>query len=165
MSDRPSRPDHLNAIGVLNRREVEARILAPVIQALGEAFDRDRVVAIVREVIVSLAAEQGRALAEAAGDTSLTAFAATLEPWTRGGALELDVIEQTETRLSFNVTRCRYAEMYRALGLADLGAVLSCNRDASLIDGFNPEVRFTRSQTIMEGAPCCDFRYESGVRS
>ena len=160
MPDHPSRPDHLNAIGVLTRREVEARILAPVIDALGREFDRDRVMAIVRDVIVRLAEDQGRALAEAAGDTSLTAFAGTLEPWTRGGALELEVVEQSDRRLAFNVTRCRYAEMYRALGIPELGAVLSCNRDASLIDGFNPDVRFTRTQTIMQGAPCCDFRYE-----
>lgn len=57
------------------------------------------------------------------------------------------------------VTRCRYAEMYRALGIPELGETLSCSRDAALIEGFNPEVEFTRSQTIMQGAACCDFRY------
>jgi hypothetical protein len=54
--------------------------------------------------------------------------------------------------------------MYRALGIPELGAVLSCNRDASLIEGFNPEVRFVRTQTIMQGAPCCDFRYTKGTK-
>ena len=35
----PTPPDDLNArIGVLTRREVEARILGPVIEALGESF-------------------------------------------------------------------------------------------------------------------------------
>ena len=34
--------DDLNArIGVLTRREVEARILSPVIEALGESFGQD----------------------------------------------------------------------------------------------------------------------------
>jgi hypothetical protein len=49
--------------------------------------------------------------------------------------------------------------MYRALGIPELGEVLSCQRDAALIEGFNPEVTLTRTQTIMQGAPCCDFRY------
>ena len=129
--------DRLNAVGVLTRREIEARILAPVIDALGQRFGRDAVVAIVRDVIVTLAREQGRAMADARQDTSLQGFAGTLEPWTRDGALELDVREQTDERLSFDVTRCRYAEMYRALGIPELGAVLSCNRDAALIEGFN----------------------------
>ena len=58
------------------------------------------------------------------------------------------------------MTRCRYAEMYRALGMVELGATLSCDRDGSLIAGFNPNVRFTRTQTIMAGADHCDFRFE-----
>ena len=69
------------------------------------------------------------------------------------------MLELTEERYSFNVSRCRYAEMYRVLGQADLGAALSCNRDYSPIEGFNPEVQLTREQTIMQGAPCCTFRY------
>jgi L-2-amino-thiazoline-4-carboxylic acid hydrolase len=154
--------DPLNAVGVLTRREIEARILAPVIDALGQRFGRDEVVAIVRDVIVRLAREQGRAMAQARQDTSLQGFAGTLEPWTRDGALELDVREQNDERLSFDVTRCRYAEMYRALGIPELGAVLSCNRDAALIEGFNADVRLVRTQTIMQGAPCCDFRYTEG---
>ena len=43
--------------------------------------------------------------------------------------------------------------------MAELGAVLSCNRDYALIEGFNGEVDLTRTQTIMEGAAYCDFRY------
>jgi hypothetical protein len=144
---------------VLTRREIEARVLAPVIEALGGRFGRDEVIAVVREVIVSLAREQGRAMATARGDNSLAEFAGTLEPWTRQDALRLEILEQSEERLSFDVTRCRYAELYRGLGLTDLGAVLSCNRDAALIEGFNPAIRFVRSQTIMQGAAYCDFRY------
>jgi hypothetical protein len=153
--------DRLNAVGVLTRREIEARILAPIVDALGQRFGRDEVVAIVRDVIVALAREQGRAMAETRQDISLRGFAGTLEPWTRDGALELEVREQDDERLAFDVTRCRYAEMYRALGIPELGSVLSCNRDAALIEGFNANVRLVRTQTIMQGAPCCDFRYST----
>ena len=151
--------DRLNAVGVLTRREIEARILAPVIDALGARFGREEVVAIVRDVIVSIAREQGRAMAAARGDDSLASFAATLEPWTRDDALRMEITEQSDERLAFDVTRCRYADLYRALGIPELGAVLSCNRDASLIEGFNPNVTFVRTRTIMQGAACCDFRY------
>jgi hypothetical protein len=71
----------------------------------------------------------------------------------------MEVLEQSENSFSFNVTRCRYAELYQALGIAELGAILSCNRDFSLIEGFNPDIHLTRTQTIMEGAAFCDFRY------
>jgi hypothetical protein len=69
------------------------------------------------------------------------------------------VLAHSEREFSFNVTRCRYAEMYRALGLEDLGATLSCNRDAALIEGFNPNIELSRTQTIMQGAAFCNFRY------
>lgn len=65
------------------------------------------------------------------------------------------------TAFDFDVTRCRFAEMYTRLGLADLGGLLSCNRDAAMIEGFNPGIAFTRTQTIMEGAACCNFRYRA----
>jgi hypothetical protein len=55
--------------------------------------------------------------------------------------------------------------MYRALGLADLGASLSCQRDYALVQGFNSEIELTRTQTIMEGAPFCDFRFRLGEAS
>jgi hypothetical protein len=101
-------------------------------------------------------------MARAVGEASLSAFARCLDRWTEGGALELDILEQTPERLSFNVTRCRYAEMYRALGLADLGSSLSCCRDFALVEGFSPEITLQRTQTIMEGAEHCDFRFRSG---
>jgi hypothetical protein len=41
-----------------------------------------------------------------------------------------------------------------------VGALLSCNRDFSLVEGFNPAVKLTRTQTVMEGASHCDFRFE-----
>ena len=51
--------------------------------------------------------------------------------------------------------------MYRALGMADLGASLSCCRDFALVEGFDPTIRLARTQTLMEGAPFCDFRFEA----
>ena len=153
--------DRLNAVGVLTRREIEARILAPVIDALGRRFGRDEVVAIVRETIAGLARAQGRAMAEARGDASLGTFATTLGPWTRDDALRLQVVQATSDTSAFAVTRRREAEMYRARGVPELGEVLSCQRDAALIEGFNPDVTLTRTQTIMQGASHCDFRYRA----
>jgi hypothetical protein len=152
-------PDRLNAVGVLTRREIEARIVAPLVEALGERFGQAEVQAVLRETILRLAREQGAQLAVSLGGNTLTDFARNLELWTRDDAMTFTVTEQTPARFAFQVTRCRYAELYRALGIADLGVLLSCNRDAALMAGFNPAVVFTRTQTIMEGAPYCDFCY------
>src|SRR5918999_1360897 len=151
MPDRPA--DTLNEIGVLKRREIEARILMPVLEALGQEFGRDRVFEVARRVIVDVARDQGRQLAERMGGNSLSHFATALEDWQKGDAYRMDVLRQDDERFDFNVTRCRYAEMYRALGIPEVGALLSCNRDGALIEGFNPDVKLRRTQTIMEGAP------------
>ncbi len=154
--------DTLNEIGVIKRREIEARILAPLLTALAEEFDRERVLEIARQTIIQLARQQGSQLAIRMGGNGLEQFAGTLEDWKRGDAMEIEVLEQTSQRFSFNVTRCGYAEMYRALGVPELGELLSCNRDFSLITGFNPDIRLSRTQTIMQGAPFCDFRFVMG---
>lgn len=153
-------PDTLTqTIGVLLRRETEARILAPVIDALAEAFGRDEVTSIISGVVKNLAREQGAALASEYGDNA-EAFLETLQFWTKGGALEIDVLESTPAKLDFDVKRCRYAEMYRALGIPELGKALSCNRDFAMVEGFNEDATLTRDQTILGGASCCTFRYE-----
>lgn len=152
--------DDLNAkIGVLTRREVEARILAPVIEALSDSFERDQVLSVVQTTIAKIAREQGADLSNLMGNNSLQHFSKTLQYWTRDDALEIEVVEESEDVLSFNVTRCRYAELYDSLGIRNIGTILSCARDFALVEGFNPDVTLTRTQTIMEGAPFCDFRY------
>ncbi|MBX6313617.1 MAG: L-2-amino-thiazoline-4-carboxylic acid hydrolase [Isosphaeraceae bacterium] len=148
---------------LLQRREIEARIVGPLIRAMCEEFGEEKTLPLVRRVIADLAREAGAELARQVGEATLGAFAACLDRWKEGGALEIEMLEQSDERLAFNVRRCRYAELYRALGLADLGSSLSCQRDFSLVEGFNPEIELTRTQTIMEGAPYCDFRFR--VRS
>ena len=47
-------------------------------------------------------------------------FVELMELWNAGGALEMEVLQQSDTRFDFNVNRCRYAEMYREMGLRKL---------------------------------------------
>jgi len=150
--------DDLNDVGILKRREIEARIVGPLLARLAAEYG-DGVFDVARDVIVDVAREHGAALAEQMGDRTLPAFARGLAAWSADGALESEVVELTETTFAFDVSRCRYAEMYRALGMDELGATLSCNRDGSLIEGFNANIEFTRTQTIMGGATHCDFRF------
>jgi predicted ArsR family transcriptional regulator len=151
--------DTHNDIGILKRREIEARIIAPIIGALGDEFGRERVLEIVRDTIIKVARAQGAQLAAQTGGNELADFARALAAWRKDDAMQMDVLNENDERYEFDVTRCRYAEMYRALGIPELGAVLSCNRDFALIEGFNPQIQLTRTQTLMQGATCCDFRF------
>ena len=146
---------------LLAQREVEARIVGPLVRGFVAELGQERALEVVRNVVVGLARDRGAELARAVGETSLEAFAADIDRWREGGALEIEFLERSSDRLDFNVVRCRYAEMYRALGLADLGGSLSCQRDFALVEGFNPAIGLTRTQTLMEGATHCDFRFRS----
>ena len=103
--------------------------------------------------------EEAAELSRQMGGNSLKHFVESLDYWTRDNALEIDLIEESDKVLSFNVTRCRYAELYERLGIRDIGAIFSCTRDFALIEGFNTDISLKRTQTIMEGANYCDFRY------
>jgi L-2-amino-thiazoline-4-carboxylic acid hydrolase len=149
---------------LLDQRELEARIVGPLIRAFAAELGQERALEVVRDVIAGLARESGAELAQALGERTLDAFARSLGRWCENGALEIDILEQTPGELSFNVTRCRYAEMYRALGMAELGSSLSCQRDFALAEGFNPAIQLTRTQTIMGGAAYCDFRFQLNER-
>jgi hypothetical protein len=78
--------------------------------------------------------------------------------WAQERALEFEVLEKTENRLRFNVTRCRYAELYDRLGIKEFGYCFSCNRDEPLIKAFNSRMKLLRTQTIMQGDRICDFQ-------
>ena len=149
------------APSLLQQRQIEAKIVGPLVRAFSAELGPERTLAILRHVITDLAHQSGAELARTLGEQTLEAFSRTLTRWQEGGALEIELIEQSAERLSFNVVRCRYAEMYRALGLSDLGATLSCQRDFALAEGFNPAIKLERTQTLMEGASCCDFRFRT----
>jgi hypothetical protein len=67
--------------------------------------------------------------------------------------------EDSDTVLAFDVKRCDFADLYRELGFGDIGALISCDRDAAFLEGFDPELELVREKTIMEGDDLCDFCY------
>ena len=149
----------LSQIGMLVQREIEARIAGPLIKAFMAEIGEERALAIAQEVIVGLARESGQELRELAGGDGLEDFAKAMVRWSKDDAVSSDLVEFTPEKISMNTTRCRYAEMYRELGMPELGFALSCARDYALVEGFNPKIKLQRTQTIMEGADHCDFRF------
>ena len=103
--------------------------------------------------------QAGQLAAAAGGKTSLETFIARQEPWLRGDALTIEVVEKAEGRYRYNVTRCKYAEMYRDMGLGEIGHLLSCQRDGTFCEGYDDRIKLKRTQTIMQGASHCDFDY------
>ena len=146
-------------ITLFEKRIIEAEALAPVMKAfIGElGFENAR--DILTRANMGAARKNGRDLARQLGAATLAAFFRESRRWGADGALEEEILEQTDQTLFFNVTRCRFAEAYEEMGVKDLGMALSCCRDFSFIEGFNSRIKLARTRTIMEGAAICDFRY------
>ena len=51
------------------------------------------------------------------------------------------MLEKSDTRYRFNVTRCKYAEMYRDMGLGEIGHLLSCQRDGTFCEGYDKRLK------------------------
>ena len=149
------------ALGILARRRIEAEILAPVYEELKREIGAERARGVIARAVRQAAVASGAAFAQKAPDgPSLDHFRAIQPLWTRDGALEIEVLRETPEAFDFNVKRCRYAETYRQMGLGEIGALLSCNRDGAFCEGYDEKLKLTRTQTIMQGADHCDFRYK-----
>lgn len=145
---------------IIEQRRIEARVIKPIYDEMVAQLGVELARRILGAAIEKAAVAQGRAFAEASGGhLGIDGFAAIQRHWTANGALEIEEVGRSPNRLDFNVTRCRYAEMYREMGLGDIGHLLSCNRDGTFCQGFDPSITLERTQTIMSGATHCDFRY------
>ena len=143
----------------LERRKIEAGVLIPMVQAFQRAIGKDKANEIAREVIVELAKKDGELWAKRFG-TDIAAMEKVSGVWSGGGAMDIEPVGKSGQKLDFNVTRCGYAEFFKELGLPELGYLIHCSRDFAMVKGFNPELRLERTQTIMEGASHCDFRFK-----
>jgi hypothetical protein len=113
------------------------------------------------DVFRSLGAKWWRARdSDNVGENVASAF----EKYAAEGALTYEVQEQSEDTFEFDVTECRYAQFYKELGAPELGFLLVCSADFQVTEGFGPDIKLQRTQTIMEGASHCDFRYRRHKR-
>ncbi len=146
---------------MIERRRIEAAILKHVYDALKSSHGTEVAQKTIAAAVRSSSIEQAKEFAaKVGGKTSMQTFIDRQALWKAGGGMEMEVREQTPTSYVFNVTRCRYAEMYREMGLGEIGHLLSCQRDATFCEGYDKRLRLTRTQTIMQGASHCDFDYK-----
>jgi L-2-amino-thiazoline-4-carboxylic acid hydrolase len=149
------------SIPVLTKRRLQAEVVGPIYAEMAAELGEERAKAILDRAVRKAAIAEGRAFAEKApqGQPSMADFIKLYENWTADGALEVNVLRADDSAFEFDVVRCRYAETYREMGLSHIGHLLSCNRDGTFCQGYDPRIKLDRKQTIMEGAPCCTFRY------
>ena len=142
--------------------KIQAQVLVPVTKAFRARLGAERANQIaataLRDWSRALFRQIG-ALIEGSPRQKWEALNAAFMPKI-GSDVDIETIRQTPEAWDTNVTGCRYADFFRQLSEPELGALLLCEADVHVIDEVgSPEVTLTRTQTIMKGAPYCDFRW------
>lgn len=148
-------------ISLLDLVKIQAQVLVPVLKAfraeLGEERANQIATKALREWSRKVYKDIGEGIPGSPKKKWEAIFAASAPRI--GGDIDMEFLKQEPEALDFNVTGCRYADFFRQLGEPELGAVLLCEVDRDIEEVGSPEVELERTQTIMKGAPYCDFRH------
>jgi hypothetical protein len=147
-------------IPLVDRTKIQAQVLVPLVKALQAELGEQRANAIVRKALGDMYRKFGEEWwrsqrARSLGEKMVSAF----ETFAAGNALDYEVVNQAPAAFDVNVTGCRYASFYKQIDAPELGFLLVCSSDFPFVEGFGADVQFTRTQTIMQGAGHCDFRF------
>jgi hypothetical protein len=147
-------------IPLIEQVKIQAQVLVPLIKTLQAELGEERANAIVRKALGDLYRRYGETWWRTLGGRNLgEKIASAFDRFAAGDALKYEVIKQAPDAFEVNVTECRYARFYKEIGAPELGFLLTCSADFSMTGGFGTDVQLTRTQTIMQGASHCDFRY------
>jgi len=148
-------------VPVIEQAKIQARVLVPLVKALQAELGEERANALVRGALGDIYRRLGEKWWRAKKANDLGAnMASAFAAFAAGDALDYRVREQSQDTFEIDVTGCRYAQFYKELGVPELGFLLVCSSDFPFAEGFGPDIKLTRTQTIMQGAKHCDFRYK-----
>ena len=148
------------AVSVIEQAKIQAQVLVPLVKALQAELGEEKANRLVRKALGDLYRRFGEQFWKSKNEPNLgKSLASAFKTYAQDDALDYRVTEQSQDAFAFDVTGCRYADFYKALGEPELGFLLVCASDFSLAEGFGPDIKLSRTQTIMQGASHCDFRY------
>jgi predicted ArsR family transcriptional regulator len=147
-------------IPVIQQAKIQAQVLVPLVKALQAELGEERANRLVRKALGDIYRRYGEEFGQTKNENNLgKIMASAFATYARDDALDCSVIEQSQDAFEFDLTGCRYAEFYKELGEPELGFLLVCSADFATAEGLGPDIKLTRTQTIMQGAGHCDFRY------
>ena len=153
-------------LSLLDKTRIQAQVLVPVLRALRAEVGNDKADAIVKQALRDWSRQLFAAIGDGIEGSPRRKWATLQSPWGEisGREVEFEIRRNDKEALEIDVTRCRFAEFFRALGEPELGSLLICETDFDVAAAGKGEVSLDRAQTIMQGAPSCTFRYKFAPR-
>ena len=153
-------------VSLLDKTRMQAQVLVPVLRALRTELGKEKADAIVKQALRDWSKELFAAIGDSFEGGPRRKWA-TMQSALGDATLkeiEFETRRHDKEVFEFDVTRCRFAEFFRALDEPELGALLICATDFDIVSASGSEVSLDRAQTIMQGAPSCTFRYKFAPR-
>jgi L-2-amino-thiazoline-4-carboxylic acid hydrolase len=153
-------------ISLLDKTRIQAQVLLPVLRALRAELGKDKADSIVKQALRDWSKQLFAGIGDEIEGSPRRKWAAIQKVFgeVSGRQVEVEILRHDDEALDLDVTRCRFAEFFRALGEPELGALLICEADFDIASVGQGEVSLDRAQTIMQGAPSCTFRYKFAPR-
>jgi hypothetical protein len=155
------------ALSLLDKVRIQAQVLVPVLQALRAELGQEKADAIVKAALRDWSKQLFAGIADGVEGSPHRRWATIQRAWgeVSGKQVRFEIQRHDEQALDIDVTHCRFADFFRALGEPELGALLICEIDFDIAAAGESEVVLTRDQTLMQGASHCPFRYSFAPRS
>jgi len=153
-------------VGLLDKTRMQAQVLVPVRRALRAELGRDKADAMVKQALRDWSKQLFAAIGDRIKGSPRRKWATMQSAMNEVSAREVkfEILRHDKEALHIDVTRCRFADFFRALGEPELGSLLICETDFDIASAGEGEVSLDRTQTIMQGAPSCTFRYKFAPR-
>jgi predicted ArsR family transcriptional regulator len=153
-------------LSLLDKTRIQAQVLVPLLRALRAELGREKADAIAKQALRDWSKQLFTAIGDGVEGGPRRKWAAmhTAMAEITERDVTVEMRRHDKDALEFDITQCRFAEFFRALGEPELGALLICETDVDIAAAGGGEVSFTREETIMRGAPSCTFRYKFAPR-
>ena len=138
----------------LERTTIQMLYVVPLIRDLQRILGEEVVNAALAQRIKDQTADAKKSDVKA---EDLSTMESATQMYAAGDALEFDIIRSEKDHFDMNVTGCGYAKMMDNLGASDIGFNLICGLDIPMAEEMGMTLK--RTQTCMQGASHCDFRY------
>jgi predicted ArsR family transcriptional regulator len=154
-------------LSLLDKTRIQAQVLVPLLKALRAELGQEKADTIARQALRDWSQQLFAAVGKSVEGSPRRKWAAMHTALADVTEREVTVAmhRHDEEALEFDITHCRFAAFFRALGEPELGALLVCATDFDIIAVAGGEVSLARDQTLMQGAPSCTFRYRFAPRS
>lgn len=130
------------------------------ISMLDKLYDKhgEIVVEVLKKLVKRVNNRDWRSTADELGDNSLKSFMKTLWGNMVDSGFDFTIDEKHNT-YQIECTKCPLADLAKEIKGEKWIFQLACMSDYYMVEGFNPDIVFKRTKTLVEGHECCNHFY------